>query len=84
MARTWYCNAYPDRVEELSNPSLGKAIALHHADCTELIPTGELGPAKTDGSPEMAAKFEADGIVGIYREDGVSHNAFARRVPTLS
>lgn len=69
--KKWYCNAYPDRVEVLKDEKLGQAVALHHADCTELIPTGELGEFQHDGSEKMRQDFEKQGIVGIYRSDGV-------------
>lgn len=69
--KQWYCNAYPDRVEVLVDERLGQAVALHHADCMELIPTGELGPANDGGHSELTEQFKVDGIVGIYRSDGV-------------
>ena len=65
----WRCNAYPDRVEQLSDERLGKCVALHHADATELILGGEVGEFRAEGE-EMRKKFESEGIVGIWVPEG--------------
>lgn len=60
---TWKCNAYPDRY--IVWPY---GIELRHADCTQLIRRGVIGPAVA-ADAAMAKKFDEQNIVGIWIKD---------------
>jgi len=67
--KKWKCNAYlrgrsATQIEvEDSQPH---GVILYHADSTELLLNGTIGPPRTEGNEIVAKRFEKEGVVGVY------------------